>query len=112
MQEFKLLCPDRTTKPVEEYLNCNWGRIPSNLLMTSAMRDQAVVNGYKNFVKTLVAWFGPEGTYKNRFELFKSNKTYDTDEYDYVFDRKNQLFSDQTKRLEDIGDKTYFQWVG
>ena len=57
-------------------------------------------------------WFGPTGKYADRFEMFVSNATYDTDEFDFVFERKNQMFSDQTKRLEDIGDKTYFQWVG
>lgn len=110
--DFKLLCPDRSTVAVEEYEKCNWGLIPSHMIMTSTVRDQDVVNGFKSFIKTLVQWFGPGGTYTDRFELFKSNSTYDTDEYGYVFQRKNQLFSDQTKRLEDIGDKTYFQWVG
>lgn len=111
-QNFELLCPDNSRQPVDQYLNCNWGELPSHMIMTSAVRDQPVVNGYKQFLTLAVQWFGPGGKYENRFEMFASNATYDTDEFDFVFERKNQMFSDQTKRLEDIGDKTYFQWVG
>ena len=121
MQDFSLLCPDKSRVSPLDYKKCNWGEIPSNMIMTSAMRDTRVINEYKDFLKTMVQWFGPDGTnntiynrtggFDTTFELFKSNATYDTDEYDYVFDRKNQLFSDQTKRLEDMTE-TYFQWVG
>lgn len=82
------------------------------MIMTSAVRDKPVVDGYKQFLTRAVEWFGPGGQHVDRFQMFVSNTTYDTDEFDLVFERKNQLFSDQTKRLEDIGDKTYFQWVG
>ena len=82
------------------------------MIMTSAVRDPPVVAGYKEFLTRAMEWFGPTGKYADKFEMFVSNATYDTDEFDFVFERKNQMFSDQTKRLEDIGDKTYFQWVG
>ncbi|KAL8576233.1 hypothetical protein ACOMHN_006156 [Nucella lapillus] len=109
---FKLLCPDRTTKSVDEYLQCNWGELPSHMIMTSAVRDIPVVNGYKAFLTRSVEWFAPGGSHVDSFEMFLSNTTYDTDEYEFELIRKNQLFSDQTKRLEDIGDRTYFSWVG
>lgn len=110
--QFRLLCPDRSTRTVDEFQTCNWGQIPSHMIMTSAVRAPSVVADYKAFLNRAVEWFGPKGTYMNKFKIFHSNRTYDTDEYDFVFDRKNQIFSDLTKRLEDIGDKTYFQWVG
>lgn len=82
------------------------------MIMTSAVRDQPIVDGYKEFLTLAADWFGPTGKYADQFEIFHSNRTYDTDEYDFVFDRKNQMFSDLTQRLEDIGDRTYFEWVG
>lgn len=107
------MCPDRTTRSVDEYLTCNWGQISSNVIMTSAVRSADVIKGYKAFLTKAVEWFGPDGTYKSAFEMFRSNTTYDTDEFALTFSRKNQMFSDQTKHLEDVLDiTTYFDWVG
>lgn len=112
-QQFRLVCPDRTTRSVDEYLTCNWGQISSNVIMTSAVRSADVIKGYKAFLTKAVEWFGPDGTYKSAFEMFRSNTTYDTDEFALTFSRKNQMFSDQTKHLEDVPDSTtYFDWVG
>ncbi|XP_025096209.1 melanotransferrin-like [Pomacea canaliculata] len=111
--QFRLVCPDRTTRSVDEYLTCNWGQISSNIIMTSAVRSADVIQGYKAFLTRAFEWFGPYGKYKSEFEIFRSNTTYDTDEFALTFSRKNQMFSDQTKRLEDVvGSTTYFEWVG
>ncbi|KAK7109961.1 melanotransferrin-like [Littorina saxatilis] len=111
-ENFRLLCPDRTIKAVDQYMDCNWGELPSHMIMTSAVRDQPIIDGYKKFLLKAAEWFGPSGKFNNKFEIFRSNRTYDTDEFDYVLDRKNQMFSDQTTSLKDIGDGTYFTWVG
>ena len=111
-QMFRLLCPDGSTQTVDAYRGCHWGSVPSNLVMTSATRGSLVAAGYRKLLTQAVAWFGPAGTHHHHFQLFRSNRSYSTDEYHYVLSRRNQMFSDETRRLLDVSDQTYTQWVG
>ncbi|XP_046549141.1 LOW QUALITY PROTEIN: melanotransferrin-like [Haliotis rubra] len=106
---FRLLCPDNTKRPVTDFAECNWGVIPSHIIMTSAVREQEVVNSFKRFILQAVDWFKVGGTYYDKFQIFESKKSYDAKDGLYL--RKNLMFSDTTKRIEDI-DASYYEWVG
>ena len=41
-QDFELLCPDGGRKPPSEAADCNWGVIPSHIVMTSAIHEEAL----------------------------------------------------------------------
>ncbi|XP_059175482.1 melanotransferrin-like isoform X2 [Physella acuta] len=109
---FRLLCPDGSQVAVTEYATCNFGEVAANVMMTSAVREQDVVKGYKDFLLTLQELFGPEGRLKSNFQLFKSEVQYPTDLFRQTLTRRNLLFSDTTKRLQDMGQETYYSWVG
>ncbi|KAJ8317042.1 hypothetical protein KUTeg_004946 [Tegillarca granosa] len=103
--EYSLLCPDGSRRSVNEYAQCNFGSVPSHMIMTSGLKAAAVVQSYKDFLLQTVQWFGPTGIYVSRFPMFSSTK------WDY-FGRNNLLFTDTTKALYDVGGKnTYYNWV-
>lgn len=110
-QEFKLFCPDGRTSPVQDYMNCNWGEVSSNVIMTSAVRDPVVIESYKQFLLEIEKMFGPQGSHKNDFELFTSKSQYTADVATTLY-RKNLLFNDMTTGFFDIGDYIYNTWVG
>ena len=102
------MCPTGYTKGVSDYMtDCNFGAIPSNMVMISSLKQTSVANAYKTFLKQAVQWFGPNGQYRQMFQMFGSNQ------WRQQFDRRNLLFTDTTKSLADVGSKnTYYSWVG
>ena len=112
-QSFRLLCPDGNgrTASVDDYENCNWGKISSNVIMTSAVRDPDIVEGYKTFLRTIEELFGPSGTLSSQFNIFTSLTNYPNNNRKDLL-RKNLMFSDMTKKFVEMGEQNYFTWVG
>ncbi|KAK3096152.1 hypothetical protein FSP39_023802 [Pinctada imbricata] len=102
--DYELVCPNGLNQPVDSYLNCNFGDIPSNMVMTSSLKPKSMVDTYKVFLKQAVRWFGPGGPYESRFKMFGGLVM--------GSDRANLLFTDSTVSLVDVGKKdTYYSWV-
>jgi len=107
-EDFELLCKDGKRVPVDQASTCNWGTIPSHVVMTSAIHDITLRDDYKMMMNLMSRDFGVGGTYTNITEMFSS--------VGYV--RKNLLFSDETKSLFDVSKvqggsrDTYYTWVG
>ncbi|KAK6177967.1 hypothetical protein SNE40_012821 [Patella caerulea] len=99
--DYGLLCPNGQTKAIDDYATCNWGKISSHVVMTSAIRTGPVVQGYKDFILKAAEWYGPNGIYNDKFKLFSSDSI-----------RRNLMFSDSTMSLQDVGEKNYYDWVG
>ena len=100
------MCPDFSTRSIDQYQDCNFGTVANDIVMTSGMKTDDVITLYKNFVLQLDAWFNTNGAYKNEFELFSSM------DYEYM-GRNNLMFNDATKSLVDVGDRDrYYLWVG
>ena len=57
-QDYKLLCLDGTTAAPSAAAKCNWGTIPSHIVMTSATHDQDLRAEYKELLELLSADFG------------------------------------------------------
>lgn len=105
MNNFKLLCPYGSHMPLNQYKQCNWGKIPSHIVMVSGSKSLKEVQPFKDFLVLIDELFGANGRYRSQFFLYDSNIAND--------DRKNLLFSDGTIGLEDIGRKnTDFSWIG
>lgn len=104
--EYELICPDSSSRPVDQYENCYYGKVPNDVVMTSNMKDEETVQKYKNLLLQLSDWFGPQKPYENEFRIFSSQG------YEHT-ERKNILFNDATKSLVAIGSDRdrYYTWV-
>ena len=106
-QNYELVCPDGTTKSVDQWDNqCNFGAIPNDIIMTSSMKDDETVMALKQLFLQASDWFGPNKPYENIFKIFSSEN------YNYL-NRKDLMFNDATKSLVDVGTRDrYYTWVG
>lgn len=104
--QYQLICPDSSSRPISEYENCYYGRVPNDVVMTSNMKDDMTVQKYKNLLLQLSDWFGPMKPYEKEFKIFSSLG------YEHT-ERKNILFNDATKSLVAIGSDRdrYYTWV-
>ncbi|CAG5129094.1 unnamed protein product, partial [Candidula unifasciata] len=111
-ENYRLLCPDGRSTTVDDYVNCNWGEVRPNIIMTSAVRDPESLAGYKTFLHAIEELFGPDGYSTSKFKIFRSETTYPSDVFQQTLTRRNQMFSDMTKKFMDTGTETYYTWVG
>lgn len=49
--QFQLLCKNGQRAPVSDYLQCNWGLVPSNAIVTSSARRIEERKQYQNFLE-------------------------------------------------------------
>lgn len=49
--EFQLLCKNGQRMPVSDYLQCNWGMVPSNAIVTSSARTPTQRRQYQKFLE-------------------------------------------------------------
>lgn len=106
LQQYALLCSDGRRVGLDQYKNCNFGKIISNMVMTSSLKQASTVVAYKNFLMQTSDWFGHNGQYKDRFTMFSSVT------WNY-FGRRDLMFSDIADGLVDVGkNNTYYKWVG
>ncbi|KAH3788478.1 hypothetical protein DPMN_166622 [Dreissena polymorpha] len=102
---YQLVCPDNIDRDIGDYTNCNFGKVPNDIVMTSGLKSDAYITAYKEFLLQASTWFGVRGAYKAQFSLFTSASV----EY---LDRKNVLFNDNTKMLVDVNDRDrYYTWI-
>jgi melanoma-associated antigen p97 len=52
LDQFQLLCKNGQRMPVTEHLNCNWGIVPSNAIVTSSARTIEQRKQYQKFLQT------------------------------------------------------------
>lgn len=105
-QNYRLLCPNGNKDSIDNFVNCNWGRIASHIVMTSGIREVETVKLYREFLANISAWFKPTGPHFQKMNLFDSTK------YN-VYDRSNLLFTDGTNNLWRLPEQTsYYSWVG
>lgn len=48
--DFELLCKDGSRRPVSEYMDCNWGRSPSDAVVVSSLKPSEVRSVYQDFL--------------------------------------------------------------
>jgi len=106
--DYELLCLDGTRRAYDQAAGCNWGKINSHIVMTSAIRDAVVRTEYINLIRLLSYDFGAAGAHTDLFRMFESMS----------YGRANLMFTDETKELvnvAEVGDgsrNTYYGWVG
>ena len=98
------MCPEPGKRAaLGDFANCNWGVVPSHIVMTSAMRDEDTRKAYKAFLEDISNSFGKNGIHNQMFEVFESIQ----------YGGHNLMFTDDTKELVDVGEKdSYYTWAG
>lgn len=57
IDEFQLLCKNGQRVPVTDYLQCNWGLVPSNAIVTSSARTSEQRKQYQKFLQAAVRMY-------------------------------------------------------
>ncbi|KAG5678309.1 hypothetical protein PVAND_007995 [Polypedilum vanderplanki] len=83
----QLLCKNGERKPISEYLNCNWGMVPSNALVTSSARSIEERKQYQRFLQSAVKHYSRKRSYNSTTNNNSNNN-----------DRYNNRFDDQFNR--------------
>ncbi|CAH8588496.1 unnamed protein product [Schistosoma margrebowiei] len=113
-ENYELLCPSKMpngmwTANISSSAVCNWGKIPSRMIMTSLIQNDVTV--YTDFLELLVQNFGPSGTSVSSFNLF-SSAGYTTVNGNNA--THHLMFSDHTKNIyipPVTETETYYRWI-
>nr|CAK18230.1 transferrin precursor [Crocodylus niloticus] len=65
--KYELLCPDGTRKPVDEYNNCSWAKVPAHAVVARSVKGKA--DEIWNFLNEVQEKYGKS---KDGFKLFSS----------------------------------------
>ncbi|KAF7231798.1 hypothetical protein EG68_03894 [Paragonimus skrjabini miyazakii] len=112
---YKLLCPTQQaggqwTAGLEAATNsCQWGQIPSRMIMTSLTMPNVTV--FNQFLTSMVQYFGPTGTHVQTFSLFQSTGYGTSNVTDQTH---NLMFSDFTRNIyvpPEEETATYYRWI-
>lgn len=71
-ERFELLCKDGTKRPLSEYRSCNWGKVPSDAIVTLSGRHYDERKKYQKFFERAVELYSHKprshnSTGQNRF---------------------------------------------
>ena len=106
-----MLCRDGTRAPLDNAAQCHLGVVASHIVMASAATGASVRQQYKELLTQIDADFGINGKHSEILQIYSSQG----------LGRKNVMFSDMTKTLEDVAlikdakgnpRDTYYSWVG
>lgn len=115
--QFQLLCKNGQRKPVSDYLDCNWGMVPSNAIVTSSARTIEQRKKYQKFLQAAIKIYAnksPMASYnttinnnndRNRFssDRFNSNDRFN----DRNSNRNPFEFSSTTERS--LNDTQFYE---
>lgn len=114
--QFQLLCKNGQRMAVSEYLNCNWGMVPSNAIVTSSARTIEQRKQYQKFLQAAIKIYsnkspmstnttsnGNNDRFNNRFQndRFSSNERFndrsrDRSPFGYTSTTESSLNESQT----------------
>lgn len=100
--QFELLCKDGSRRPVTEYLQCNWGLVPSHALVTSSARSAEERRRYQSFIAKAVQLYSSrpvanETVNERRYEGFNR---FDKNTDDKYYDRSQTQQQQQNEQLQ------------
>ncbi|KAJ8967950.1 hypothetical protein NQ314_002566 [Rhamnusium bicolor] len=90
---FQLLCKDGSRKPISEYLTCNWGKVPSDAIVTSSAVPFEAREKFQKFLQKFAERY-PKRLGNYTFSNQKNNYGNNQPEYDQ-FGNKGQPNYDQ-----------------
>lgn len=99
--QFQLLCKNGQRMPVSEYLQCNWGLVPSNAIVTSSARTIEQRKQYQRFLETAMRMYSQKTSSNSSFSSNlngnnnNNNNRFQTDR----FGNPNDRFNNQNDRF-------------
>lgn len=115
--QFELLCKNGQRMPVSEHLNCNWGMVPSNAIVTSSARTIEQRRQYQKFLKAAIKLYthkSPAGnfntTINNNNDRFNTRYQNDRNNPNDRFnDRNNDPFGTSSSTENPLNDTQPFE---
>jgi hypothetical protein len=93
--QFQLLCKNGQRMPISEYLNCNWGMVPANAIVTSSARSLDQRKQYQKFMRMAVKLYAKKAStasYNSTSSNDRSNR-FNNDRFG-----SNERFNDRNNR--------------
>ncbi|XP_047539864.1 melanotransferrin [Vanessa atalanta] len=120
---FELICRDGSRMPVQEWEQCNWGRVPADAIVTSSAATVKQKKKYQNLLLKILELYGepnpfnkisnrtldyqPRDPYGNLLTTTEKSKyqydTYRKENGDRQFDASNENISPFRQRLDPSG---------
>ncbi|UYV68316.1 MFI2 [Cordylochernes scorpioides] len=89
--DFELLCRDGTRRLYNESKQCNLGKVPSNAIVTSPSKPEAVIEAYIELFLYAQQYYGSKYSERFTFKMFVSPNDY-----------QDLIFQDATQQLRKI----------
>jgi melanoma-associated antigen p97 len=96
--QFQLLCKNGQRMAISEYLNCNWGMVPANAIVTSSARLLEQRRQYQKFLNAAIRLYSNK-TPRESFNTTFNNNNNDRFNNRYNNDRlgSNERFNDRNR---------------
>jgi melanoma-associated antigen p97 len=105
IDQFELLCKDGRRTDVNDYLQCNWGMVPSNALVTSSARTIGDRKHYQRFLQKAVKLYSHKTSFNSSLSgSTTNNNRNNNDRYNRYNDDR---FSSTTEALN--GDSMVYE---
>ncbi|CAH1375090.1 unnamed protein product [Tenebrio molitor] len=108
---FELLCTDGSRRPVDDYLSCNWGRVPSDAIVTSSAVSFEDRRKYQLFLEKAgerYKYVGPDRDYQDtrhdgrepQYDQFGNKIEEQYDQYGNRVNEENRQDQDRNRGSE------------
>lgn len=87
--QFQLLCKNGQRMPVADYLQCNWGMVPSNAIVTSSARTIEQRKQYQKFLQTAMKMYSHKSSSNSTFGDSASKDRFNINRFGADRDRLN-----------------------
>jgi melanoma-associated antigen p97 len=87
IDQFQLLCKNGQRMPVTEYLNCNWGMVPSNAIVTSSARTIEERRQYQKFLQATMKMYSHKSSSSSFNTTLNSNDRFSNKNSRFESDR-------------------------
>ncbi|XP_055376878.1 melanotransferrin [Condylostylus longicornis] len=114
VDNFQLLCKDGRRQPISEYLQCNWGEVPTDAIAVSSARPFDERKQFQKFLLKVSQLYGGQtgitfnnSSYSSNYDS-RNQGTYNNNpstRYDDNFNRKNRLDYGQSDRNSRNNDR-------
>lgn len=85
--QFQLLCKNGQRMPVSDHLQCNWGMVPSNAIVTSSARTSIDRKRYQKFLMSAIKFYSHKTTSNSSFSNDRLNNNNNNNRFDEGFNR-------------------------
>ncbi|CAO1306875.1 unnamed protein product [Diamesa tonsa] len=100
--QFQLLCKNGQRMPVSDHLQCNWGMVPSNAIVTSSARNSKDRKRYQNFLMSALKLYSHKSISNSSSsnDRFNNNNSNNNNRYDEGYNRNqnDRTTNDRTNR--------------